>query len=138
MFSFLYYFLPFWLFSFAHILLFFFLPWESYFYFKSNGICQKANFTHTMNLYLHIIISKKYEGIHGTETTINLFLIFSCKPGSNSVERLIKKEILGLAVLYWGWASVWGTQLVPRPCCSYVVWFCSVRSGLEVNLIAPG
>lgn len=95
LFSSLCYFLPFWLFSFAHIL-FFFLPWESYFYFKSNGICQKANFTHTMNLYLHIIISKKYEGIHGTETTINLFLIFSCKPGANSVERLIKKK-------YWVW-----------------------------------
>lgn len=71
---------------------FFFLPWESYFYFKSNGICRKANFTHTMNLYLHIIISKKYEGIHGTETIINLFLISSCKLGSNSVERLIKKK----------------------------------------------
>lgn len=68
------------------------LPWESYFYFKSNGICRKANFTHTMNLYLHIIISQKYEGIHGTETIINLFLIFSCKLGSNSVETLIKKK----------------------------------------------
>ena len=39
---------------------FFFLPWESYF--KSYRICWKANFTHTMNLYLHIIISKKYWG----------------------------------------------------------------------------
>ena len=42
---------------------FFFLPWESYF--KSNRICWKANFTHTMNLYLHIIISKKYWGYMG-------------------------------------------------------------------------
>lgn len=38
----------------------FFLPWESYFYLKSYRICWKTNFTHTMNLYLHIIISKKY------------------------------------------------------------------------------
>lgn len=30
--------------------------------------------------------------VHGTESTINLFLIFSYKPGSNSVLRLIKKK----------------------------------------------
>lgn len=39
---------------------FFFLPWESHFYLKSHRICWKTNFTHTMNLYLHIITSKKY------------------------------------------------------------------------------
>lgn len=60
LFSSLYYFLLALVVFFEHAFFFFFLPWESYFYFKSNRVCWKTNFIHTMNLYLHIITSKKY------------------------------------------------------------------------------
>ena len=58
---------------------FFFLPWESYF--KSNRICWKANFTHTMNLYLHIIISKKYWRYMGQKVQYIYFSFLALSQG---------------------------------------------------------